>query len=378
MNKDIKVSAVILAAGLSSRMGELKALLQIGGKEAIIHLIDENLKAGIKDIVVVLGYRNEEIKKHIKDLGVKCVVNENYAKGMYSSVQAGVKEISKDSKAFMIMPVDIPLIKSHTIRELCEFFEGNTYDIISPFFNNIPGHPPVISQRCIASILQYDPSGGLNDIICMEKWKRYKFNSIDEGTLYEMDTKEQYFKLLEYYKNSYTPNELECSEIIKRCDIPDNIVSHMKMVAKGAVRIGSALNESGENLDLKLISSAAMLHDMKRCEKEHPLKAKDFLFNIGYESLADIVAEHMDIEVRDSGFIYEKEVLYLADKLVKSDMYVSLKTRFEDVLKNSDAKINGNVKLRYINALKIAEKVEFITGKNAYEIIIDEKWDNCG
>ncbi|MGE5628294.1 MAG: DVU_1551 family NTP transferase [Solirubrobacterales bacterium] len=378
MNKDIKVSSVILAAGLSSRMGELKALLNIGGKEAIIHLIDENIKAGIQDIVVVLGYKNEEIKKHIEKFNVKCVINENYSMGMYSSVQVGVKAISKDSRAFMIMPVDIPLIKSNTIMELCEFFEGNNYDIISPFFINTPGHPPVISVRCIESILKNEPSGGLNDIICSKERTRYRFNSIDEGILYEMDTKEQYYKLLNYYETSYTPNELECSEILNRCEVSEHIINHMKMVSKAALRIGNALNFSGGNLDLKLIYSAAMLHDIKRCEKNHPLRAKEFLNNIGYESLSDIVGEHMDIEVTKNNFLCEKEVLYLADKYVKSHAFVPLNIRFEDALKNCDSRIIKNVKLRYKNALKIEEKVEFITGKNPYEIILDEKWDNCG
>lgn len=369
MSSNINVSTIILAAGFSSRMGELKALLDIGGKHAILHLIDESIKAGIIDIVVVLGFKNEEILRCINDRKIKCVINEDYVRGMYSSVQKGVQEIDPNSKGFMIMPVDIPLIKSNTIRELATFFIENNYHIISPFFYNIKGHPPVLSRNCIESILRDEPAGGLKNIINSKEWSIYNFDTLDEGILYEMDTKEQYFKLLEYYKKVYLPNDRECSEIIKRCNVSENTILHMKAVAEVAFKIGQALEDCGEELDLELLYAAALLHDIKRDNKNHAKVAHDFLKKLGYKKISDIVLEHMDIINIFDGRVSEKEILYLADKLVKDNKVVGICCRFEEAFKNSDIEVIKEVNVRFNNAIKIMNKVEKITGNTLQSII---------
>lgn len=363
MNNKINVSTIILAAGFSSRMGELKALLDIGGKPAILHLIDESIKAGIRDIVVVLGFKNEEILKYINDKKIKCVVNENYVRGMYSSIQKGVQEIAPDSQGFMIMPVDIPLIKANTIRELATFFIENNYDIVSPFFNNIMGHPPVLSRKCIENILKVEPAEGLKEIIDNRCWSKYNYNTLDEGTLYEMDTREQYFTLLDYYNKSYIPNTNECAEIIKRCAVPVKTVIHMNTTADIAYKIGQELARRGEELDLDMIYTAALLHDIKRGEKEHSLKAHDFLEKLGYQEFSDIILEHMDLDFELQERAWEKEVLYLADKIVKENEVVGIYRRFEDVLKNPNSEIREKAQVRFNNALKILNKIEKVIGK---------------
>jgi len=376
MSRNINVSTIILAAGFSSRMGELKALLDIGGKHAILHLINESIKAGIRDIVVVLGFKNEEILRCINDKKIKCVVNEYYVRGMYSSVQKGVMEIDPNSKGFMIMPVDIPLIKANTIRELATFFIENNYDIISPFFNNIKGHPPVLSRKCIKSILNDEPAGGLQNIINSKEWSTYNFNTLDEGTLYEMDTKDQYFKLLEYYKKAYIPNDRERNEIIKRCRVPEDTIMHMNAVADAAFRIGQALTDCGEDLDLELLYAAAVLHDIKRDNKNHAKISHDFLKKLGYNKISDIVLEHMDIVDISDDIVSEKEILYLADKMVKNNKVVGICCRFEEAFKNPDIEIIKKVNIRFHNALKIMNKVEKITGKPIYDIVLmEEKGD---
>ncbi len=379
MSRNNRISAVILAAGFSSRMGELKALLDIGGKKAITHLIDETIKAGIEDIIVVLGYKSEEIAAEIIDTGVNIVVNENFINGMYSSVQKGVKSISPASEGFMIMPVDIPLIKAHTIKEISEFFIDNNYHIICPFFNNFIGHPPVLSKECISTILNSAPAGGLHEIINSPEWSSCKFHALDQGILYEMDTKEQYRKLLEYHSKSYIPNESECMEIIKRCGVPDNIVIHMKAVADTALKIGRAITEAGWDLDLNMLYAAALLHDIKRQEANHPLKAKEFLSELGYEKLGDIVWEHMDLSATtlEMDGLNEKEVLYLSDKLVQEHKLVGLGERFEKVLNNYKM-AEEKIKTRYEHAISMAENVELLTGKTLEEIILSEEKQNCG
>lgn len=353
-----KVSAVILAAGLSSRMGRLKALLDIGEKKAIVRLIEENMNAGITDIVVVLGYRSNDISKHISDKNIKCVVNEDYISGMFSSVQKGVAELSPDSAGFMLMPVDIPLIKANTIRELAEFFSESSCDIVMPYFGDKKGHPPVISKKCVPDILGSIPKNGMKDIIGSDEWSTCRFQTVDAGIICEMDNMEQYLELLEYYSDSHIPNREECRQIWLRCGLDEGIVKHQKAVAAAALRFGRKVAAKGEAVDLKLLEAAALLHDIKKTEKNHPQRAAHFLEQLGYSQVADVVVEHMDLCVIEAEKITEKELLYLADKIVKGDEEVGIEARFRAMLHHPEDEIRRRASVRYSDSLKILHKIK--------------------
>jgi molybdenum cofactor cytidylyltransferase len=355
---DKKVSSVIVAAGLSSRMGRLKALLDIGKKKAIVRLIEENIKAGITDIVVVLGYRSMDISKHISDMNIKCVVNENYISGMFSSVQKGVANLSRDSAGFMLMPVDIPLIKANTMRELAEFFSEGSCDIVLPCFGDKIGHPPVISNKCVTSILGAIPANGMRGIIDSEEWSTCRFQTVDAGIICEMDNMEQYLELLEYYGNSHIPNREECREIWRRCGLDEGIIKHQEAVAAAALKFGRKVAAKGESIDLKMLEAAALLHDIKKTEKNHPQRASDLLKKLGYSQVADLVVEHMDLCGVSEEKITEKELLYFADKMVKGDEEVGIEARFRTMLHHPDAEIRKRAEYRYKDSLEILHKIK--------------------
>ncbi|MBP1744946.1 MAG: metal dependent phosphohydrolase [Firmicutes bacterium] len=364
---DKKVSTVILAAGLSSRMGRLKALLEIGGEKAIVRLIDANIKAGITDIVVVLGYKSGEIAKYIDRKNVKCVINEDYMTGMFSSVQKGAAQISPGSAGFMLMPVDIPLIKVNTIRELAEFFSRGSCDIALPYFGERKGHPPVISRKCIPGILGGNPARGMKDIIDSEEWSKGRFQTVDQAILQEMDTMAQYLELLEYHSSSRVPNRDECGEIWRRCGLDENIIRHQEAVAESALKMGRKLAQKGEEIDLGLLEAAALLHDIKKKERNHPQRAGEFLEKLGYGKLADAVAEHMDLCSIEEGRVTEKELLYLADKMVKGSEVVGIEARFRDMLHHPEVEVRRRAECRYSDSLRIFRKVrKKISGRNIY------------
>jgi molybdenum cofactor cytidylyltransferase len=362
-----KVSTIILAAGLSSRMGRLKALLEIGGEKAIERLIEANVKAGITDIIVVLGYRSCDISKYIDRSNVKYIVNEDYLSGMFSSVQKGVALLSPDTTGFMIMPVDIPLIKANTIKELTAFFSQGSCDIVMPYFGDLKGHPPVISKKCIPSIIGGNPANGMRDIIDSEEWSKGRFQTVDKGILQEMDTMAQYLELLEYHYNSHVPNREECREIWLRCGLDEGIINHQEAVAETAMRLGRKLAVKGEAIDLKLLEAAALLHDIKKTERNHPQRAGHFLEQLGYSQVADVVVEHMDLFGIEEEKITEKELLYLADKMVKGAKEVGIEARFRTMLHHPEVEIRSRAECRYSDALKILQKIKKkISDRNIY------------
>ncbi len=355
---DRKISAVILAAGLSSRMGRLKALMDIGGEKAILRLIDANIKAGIKDIVVVLGYRSIDILKYADSRDVRCVMNGSYMSGMFSSVQKGVSKLDPGSEGFMLMPVDIPLIKANTIRELAEEFSRGCCDILQPYFGERKGHPPVISAKCIPDILAGSPSNGMRGIMDSAKWRKGRFQTVDEGILHEMDTMEQYLELLEYHSGSRVPNRNECREIWNRCGLSEDIIMHQEAVARCALRFGRYLGQKGVALDLELLEAAALLHDIKKTERNHPQRAGEFLEKLGYGNVAEAVAQHMDLLDMEEDRVSEKELLYLADKMVKGAEEVGIEARFRGMLNSPEDQIRKRAEGRYGDALKIMRKIK--------------------
>lgn len=355
---DKKISTVILAAGMSSRMGRPKELMEIGGKKAIVRLIESNFKAGITDIVVVLGHRSKDISKCIDDMNVKFVVNEDFMSGMLSSVQKGVEQLNQNAAGFMIMPADIPLIKANTIKELSEFFYQGNFDIAIPCFGERRGHPPIISQKCICKILTGNPAYGMKDILDSEMWSKGTFQAVDEGILLEMDTMADYLKLLEYQYNSRVPNFDECREIWRRCGLGEGAIKHQKAVAESALKMGRKLVQKGVAIDLKLLEAAALLHSIKKSVKNHPQRAGEFLAQLGYIQVAEVVAEHMDLYGIEEEKVTVKELLYLAEKMVKGTEEVGIEAGFRRMLHHPCEEIRKRAEYRYSDSLRILQKVK--------------------
>jgi len=129
-------------------------------------------------------------------------------------------------------------------------------------------------------------------------------------------------------------------------------------VARCALRLGRSLSGKGEELDLKLLEAAALLHDVKKSERNHPQRAGELLGRLGYGSTADLVAEHMDLLDLEEEKITEKELLYLADKIVKGSEEVGIEARFRSMLCNPDEKVRKRAEERYGDAMRILGKIK--------------------
>jgi len=151
------ISAVVLAAGSSRRMGSPKSLLKIGEKTFLQHIVDVLHSSCVLDIAVVLGAGAEEIKKNLTWFTGKIVVNANWEKGQISSIVAGLDSlVSKDVDGVMICPVDHPLITHPLVVDLLQAFWKSKKKIIVPVFQGQRGHP-VIFEQCLFDELRSAP-----------------------------------------------------------------------------------------------------------------------------------------------------------------------------------------------------------------------------
>ncbi len=104
------VSAILLAAGSSRRMGRTKQLLLLGDKPVVKHCVDSLWEAGIREIVVVINACGNGLAEHLRGLPVTVAVNENADSDMAESVRIGIKRLRKFSAAVLICLSDHPLV----------------------------------------------------------------------------------------------------------------------------------------------------------------------------------------------------------------------------------------------------------------------------
>lgn len=364
MYKQEEISAVLLAAGYSSRMVKYKPLLPLGGLKVIERGIDTFRRAGIRDIRVVVGHRADELIPVLDELKVSYVFNERYDEGMFSSIIKGVQSLPTYTKAFFLLPGDMPLVKSHTVKLLSRAFYQVKPDIIYPIFEKRRGHPPLISATCLPDILFGNTSGGLRQILKQREGKAYEVEVFDEGILLDLDTREDYQRIMTDYCRRDIPTQAECDAILVKMKVAAPIVNHSRIVAEIAGNLALRLNQKGLNLDVHAITAAGKLHDLAKGKPNHARIGSRILKKYGYHKVAQIVAAHTDMEMGEEILPDEAAIVYLADKLVKNECIVSIGERFSDSMGKYAASAEAAAAIieRRLRAEKLAKIVEEILG----------------
>ncbi len=369
-----KITAIILAAGYSSRMGAFKPLLPLGEMSILEQEIRLFQSVGIQDIRVVAGYRASEILAMLQPIGISCIVNETYHQGMYSSVIAGIRTLTSEQRAFFILPADIPRVRAYTLTALLKAYQETKiqHPILYPKFQGMRGHPPLIASVYAPEMIGWNKPGGLRAFL--EKYEdcTEDVEVADQGILFDIDSPEDYQQLLERWRCKDIPTVQECEALMKKYEMPEQTIRHCRKVAEVALCLGNELIRAGCPMNLKLIAAAALLHDIAKGCRNHAALGGQILNGMDYAACAEIVGAHVDMEIQDQERISEKEVVYLADKLVSGENRVSLETRFQAKLirYSNDPQAKAAVEKRLSNAMKMKMRVESETGKSADTITL--------
>ena len=181
-------TAVVLAAGASTRMGEPKALLRTRDGRRYVEAIADGARTGGCDaVVVVLGPpHGERIRAALP--GWTVAWTERPERGMLSSVQAGLGAIGGDAGDALIWPVDIPFVEPATVRALV--MHGGT--IVVPVHNGRGGHPLRVARAHFAEIAALDPARGLKALLEAHAAEVVRLPVADPGVLVDVDTPDDY------------------------------------------------------------------------------------------------------------------------------------------------------------------------------------------
>ena len=325
---------IILAAGLSERMGVFKPLLPVGGQPAVIRCIRAAEAAGINDIYIVTGHKHAETESVLrgKAPGARVVYNRGYRDGMFSSALAGISALPDSTDGFFLLPADCCAVSADVLRALIErFVESKGACVARPVYRGRRGHPPLIPARFIGALLSYNGENGLKGFLSPLPTIEVEMSS--PGVLMDMDTPEDYAGLLSFLGLPTYPTSEICKELLNKHCASAEIAEHGEQVAALALKIAKLMEARGIRLDIKLLESACLLHDISRLEPDHARAGKELLLREGYPKTAVLVGCHMDMPSFNPA-IGEAELLFLADKLSRRGKITSL----EDTMRGIESR----------------------------------------
>jgi len=192
------LSAIILAAGGSSRMGRPKALLQWRGQPFLEHVCDALRRAGVEDRVVVLGRDSREILAGWVPAGEKVAVNPNPERGQLSSLRTGLAEVSEFSEGFMVCLSDQPTVDPETYKKIIACWLSNKESIVIPRVFRASdsrlkrGHPIIIPAAHKALCFEGPQDKGLHWVTHHPAVKITDLEVKDPGIIRDFDTPEDY------------------------------------------------------------------------------------------------------------------------------------------------------------------------------------------
>jgi molybdenum cofactor cytidylyltransferase len=190
------ISAILLAAGQSKRMGELKQLLPFGSETIIERSIQNLLRTRIDELIVVLGHRAGEVAERISRLPVTVAINEAYLEGMTSSVQIGLAAVNPEAGAFLLALVDQPRIPPSIIDRLIDLYRQSGAKIVKPRYQGQSGHPVIIDLTLRDEILRLPPSVGLNQVTRAHSEETIYMDVDSSAVVEDIDTPEDYRRIV--------------------------------------------------------------------------------------------------------------------------------------------------------------------------------------
>ena len=384
-------------------MGTSKPLLPVGGLTAVERVVSSLRAAGAGQVVVVTGHDAKALLPVLRRLQVDPVHNTDYESGMFSSVQAGVAGLRGDPDAFFVLPVDVPLVTPRALRLVRDRFERSGKGIAYPVCCGRRGHPPLLSARYVRALLEADRTSNLQTFLSAFAEDEAHVDVRDLTVLMDMDTPDEH-RMLDRFAGildgadpcrspgpdprrppgrglrpprgeepSLTTDE--ALFILAATGAPANIVEHCRAVAAVGERLAEAIKPRLPALDVALVRAGCLLHDVARLLPDHATLAQEVLTNLGLPRLGGVVGQHMVLtpEPARTPDITEKELVYVADKLVADDELVGLDERearaFRKMRPGTEAA--ERIRARMHDARAISEKVAVMLGRPLEDVLRD-------
>jgi molybdenum cofactor cytidylyltransferase len=188
------ISAIVLAAGESRRMGKTKQLLPWQGETVLGHLLDTLQSSSVDEVILVLGHEAEHILEKVAIREIKVVFNPDYQKGMSTSLRRGLLAMNKAAEGFLVVLADQPGITPEIIDRLIESFRRVQpgKNIVAPSFRGRRGHPVLFGRKYREEFGGLTGEVGGREILAQHPEDILALEVDTDAVLLDLDTPEDY------------------------------------------------------------------------------------------------------------------------------------------------------------------------------------------
>lgn len=186
------VAAILLAAGGSTRMGQSKQLLPIGGQPMARRAAAAVCAAGVPQVIVVVGAEAEAVAEALEGLPVSIIANERWADGMSTSLQAGLRAAQPETEAALIALADQPGVGPELIRAMVTRYAETGSRIVAPYYRGKRGNPVLFDRALFDELLAVQGDQGGRQVIAQHEQEVERVAVSSPATLTDVDTPEEY------------------------------------------------------------------------------------------------------------------------------------------------------------------------------------------
>ena len=330
------VSAVVLAAGASRRMGTPKQLLRIGAETILERTLNNVRASDAAEIVLVLGHAAESVEKAISTEQVRVVHNPDYQEGMGTSLRTGLAAVSADAIAAIIVLADQPFVRPETFNRLITCHRETRPQIIIPMYQGFRGNPVLLDRSVFPEIKGLSGDVGCRAIFGDHTEGIRKLPVDDAGILLDIDSRSDFETLGSPGESAFRDSHASgIAQLESRENIP---AGQPELVLVGRDALVQALAKLGRLLNFTVTMVDPFLGLATWPEADRALHALDF-------SLLP-AAEGRYVVVASRGQFDEEAVV---QAVLADSSYIALlanKKRAQEVMQS--------VRMQYIPAEKLA------------------------
>jgi molybdenum cofactor cytidylyltransferase len=186
------ITAVILAAGSSRRMGRPKLLLDLGGRTLIRRAVEQAEQSQADEVVVVVGPNRAEMERALAGTSARLVENPDHLTGMASSLRAGVGALAPEVEAIVVLLGDQPFQGSEVIDRLIEAHRASGSPIVVPLYAGRRGNPVLFARSLFGELLRQEGDQGGREVIAADPLRVATVAFESEAPQRDLDTWDEY------------------------------------------------------------------------------------------------------------------------------------------------------------------------------------------
>ncbi len=187
-----RAAAIVLAAGKSRRFGSPKQLLTWGKTTLLEHVVDRALESSVEDTLVVLGHRAEQTGALLRGRPVRLVINEDWQRGLSSSVKAGLQALPASCEACLFLLGDQPNVTTELIDTILQRYRRSLAAIVAPSYRGRRGNPVLFSHALFPELLVTEGDQGGREVILRHQDELETVEIEQENVFLDIDTRSTY------------------------------------------------------------------------------------------------------------------------------------------------------------------------------------------